>query len=433
MTTPNRTDLQAAWLALSTNGLPPDPELAARVLPEWSVGISGWIDQIAEQFLQGYCRERSHYKLVIAPYGGGKSHFLLAMRQRALEEHFAVSYLRCSADTRIDNWSSLFPEIASSIHLPGEWQPGLSGVIDAAMDTIRKRASATDDPEATIDFILASIRNSTRYASPIFSRLVAIILSDRHLNNDADRANAANIWLSHGQNMVSKAQRAQLGVQNIPAAQTGRHGEQLFHSLVRFLKEFVGMHGLVLLLDETDMMFNTRGRAMARLMAALRTLIDQADDALGPIPVLGMLAAVPNIDEQLQQYAALQQRFSDVIPFEEGAVNAPRINLAKCMKDHMFLVLLGEKLLHLSENAFGRTYDADIQRQNIELLSKVACSRMTDIDSRRLFVKTWCAVLDQQAGQGNRQLAAEEAANLLQGVTQSFHQAQPVTQQEDIG
>ena len=63
--------------------------------------------------------------------------------------------------------------------------------------------------------------------------------------------------------------------------------------------------GYVLLLDETDMMFTSRGQALANLMGALRTLIDQSDDALGPIPVLGLLAAVPDINERMEQYPAL--------------------------------------------------------------------------------------------------------------------------------
>ena len=75
-------------------------------------------------------------------------------------------------------------------------------------------------------------------------------------------------------------------------------------------------------------MFTSRGQALANLMGALRTLIDQSDDALGPIPVLGLLA-VPDINERMEQYPALSQRFRISIPFDTGDDQAPQIDLAK--------------------------------------------------------------------------------------------------------
>jgi len=427
-----KNDLKSAWLTLSTNGTPPDPELALRVLPEWSVGIGDWIEQIAQEFLQGYCRERAHYKLVIAPYGGGKSHFLLAMRHRGLEEGFAVSYLRCSAKTNLGDWHNLFHQIANSIHLPNGRDFGIKGMIDAAWDRIQSNASSTDDPDAAIELILRSFKGDTEYATPIFTKLVSIILSNRYTNNDNERSINALNWLAHGQESISRGELAQLGINKISAKEADRVGEKLFFSLIRFLKNLVGVYGLVLLLDETDMMFNTRGQSMTRLMDACRRLIGEADDGLESLPVLGLLAAVPSIEEHLGKYIALEQRFNTIIPFEKGAVGAAKIYLSACMKDNAFLVKLGERLLELSEHAFDRKYDTNLQKHNTEVLAQAACNRMTDIDSRRLFVKAWCAFLDFQAANSEKKLSLDEANDLLRGSATNLEKSES-NKDSDIG
>ena len=64
-------------------------------------------------------RGNSHFKLIVADYGGGKTHFLHAFHHRALEEGFAVSYLQCKQGVSFDDWMALYSLIAASIHLPG--------------------------------------------------------------------------------------------------------------------------------------------------------------------------------------------------------------------------------------------------------------------------------------------------------------------------
>lgn len=73
-------DLRDAWLNLAAHGTPPASEIAGRVLPAWSVSLDAWLDRLTKVYLRDYSRRNAHFKLAIAPYGGGKTHFLLRLR-----------------------------------------------------------------------------------------------------------------------------------------------------------------------------------------------------------------------------------------------------------------------------------------------------------------------------------------------------------------
>ena len=408
-------DLRDAWRSLSSHGTPPEPELASRVLPSWSVCIDDWIDRLTETYLRDYSRRYSHYKLVIAQYGGGKSHFLLAARKRALDEGFAACYLRCTQNTSLSDWASFYLQIADSMRLPGREAGGVRHIIEAALESVRKRAQAAPEPEAAIAAIINNLEFNADYPSASFQRVAAIAIREMYGQADVQLLSAAIRWLGKGQSGLTRQEMTRLGLSHVPSGQTGRHGLEMFHSLVRFLTDFTGVHGLVLLLDETDMMFTSRGQALANLMGALRTLIDQSDDALGPIPVLGLLAAVPDINERMEQYPALSQRFRVTIPFDTGDDQAPQIDLAKVGGQREFLLQLGEKLQVLRQDAFEMAFDPETQRANLTGMVEAAMTRMADVDSRRLFVKSWCSLLDEQARSGERQFPQAQLDQALQG------------------
>ena len=171
---------------------------------------------------------------------------------------------------------------------------------------------------------------------------------------------------------------------------------------------------------------------MVRLMDACRRLTGETDDATNKLPIFGLLAAVPGIEEHIDKYPALKQRFISPISFERGEDEAAMIYLSACMKDKAFLVRLGERLLEFSTHAFDRNYDAAIQHQNIDTLAIAACNRMVDCDSKRLFVKAWCAYLNFQSNNGDKILTPIEANELLRGGVKNFDQS-GANQDEDNG
>lgn len=122
----NEDDARKLWARLGEEGkAPTELASAAHVLPNYTAGIEPWLDRLADRYLRDLCRRDAHFKLVLAPYGGGKTHFLVSFGARALTERFAVSYVACSDGLNVDNPLGVYREFVKNLQLPDESSPGL--------------------------------------------------------------------------------------------------------------------------------------------------------------------------------------------------------------------------------------------------------------------------------------------------------------------
>jgi hypothetical protein len=409
-------------------------------MPEWSVGIDDWLNRLVNTYLRDYCvggieegRGNSHFKLLVAEYGGGKTHFLHAFRGRALDEGFAVCYLQCKRnEVSFDDWMGLYSMIARSIRLPGSEGQGMRQIIETAKDVMVEKAEKAPNPDAAFEALLKDLA-WREYPNSVFLDIMAKAIRLLREGQDPQLFKAAVNWLQDGQSKTPTDELRKLGVAKLAKSQLSGFGREMFYSLVKFVTEFGGAKGVVLLLDEMDMMFNARGRALERLLAALRNTIDQSDDRIDSIPVFGLFAAVPSINEQMQtNYAALYQRFSVIVPFHEGNDNAAQIELQHLSDSRSLLTAIGEKLVNLATTALGKGFDLQLQKRNIATLVQVAEDRVfTNVDSRRLFVKTWCALLDEQHRRGERAYDAGAVNQAFQGTYQGIDKQEASSEVDD--
>lgn len=437
---PTHNEITTTWRSLSSTGTPPSPEVSANVLPEWSVGIDDWQDRLVNTYLRDYCiggedggRGNSHFKLVVAEYGGGKTHFLHAFRRRALDEGFAVCYLQCKRDeVSFNDWMGLYSMIARSIRLPEGDGQGMRRIVEAAKDNFTAKAAKAPNPDAAFDALLKDLA-WREYPNSVFLDVMSKAIRLLSEGQDPQLFKVAVNWLQDGQMTTAPEDLRKLGVARLAKGQLAAFGREMFYSLVKFATEFGGAKGVVLLMDEMDMMFTARGKALERLLAALRTMIDQSDDRIDRIPVFGLFAAIPAINEQMQtHYAALYQRFSVIVPFHEGNDNAAQIDLEQLAEPRALLTAIGEKLVKLAAAAMGADFDTVVQKRNIETLVKVAEDRVfTNVDSRRLFVKTWCALLDEQHRKGERAYDPVAVNEAFQGTYKGIKDAEASNEEDD--
>ena len=115
------------WTRLGEHGTAPtEVTSAARVLPSYTAGIGPWIDRLSDQYLRGsgsrrgLCQSTAHFKLVLAPYGGGKTHFLLTLGARALEDGFAVSYVPCGGGVSLESPLDVHREHCQALAVTGK-------------------------------------------------------------------------------------------------------------------------------------------------------------------------------------------------------------------------------------------------------------------------------------------------------------------------
>src|SRR5208283_5217516 len=128
------------WARLATEGRA-QTELtsASEVLSAYSVGIEPWVDRIAQTYLQQLSRRNAHSKLVIAPYGGGKTHFLMALGSRALKENFAVSYIACKQGVTFNNSMDVYKAFIKKLLLPDESNTGMRAPLQKVIKNKREK------------------------------------------------------------------------------------------------------------------------------------------------------------------------------------------------------------------------------------------------------------------------------------------------------
>lgn len=412
----NERDVQQVWARLGEEGKAPT-ELGhrAHAVPDYTVGIQPWIDRLAQRYLRGLCREDAHFKLVLAPYGGGKTHFLYSFMARALTEKYAVSYVPCSPGLSLDNPLAVYRELVKALRLPGENSPGLQTLIETVIRTKREeigRAAAPDVEGALRRWRLRLRRDD--FPENAFGRVMAAALEAVEGDGDAV-GEAAFTWLQGDPDVLTRGDLQELHLAKPRASDRTAFGRNLLLSFVKFLPQ-AGVHGLVLLLDEVETLSQVKGKALLRILAALRVFLDSPAGVPGGAPLCGVFAATPDVLDEFSKHPALKQRLAvRGASFAEGNDLAMQLPLDQVLPPETLLEEVGRKLIRVGELATGHAFDARLQENNARLLAEVACERNLDVDARRLFVKTWVNLLELQCHDGERLLERRELADRYAG------------------
>lgn len=318
------------WARLGSEGkAPTDISRANDAVNAYSVGIDPWINRLSRTYFQKLCKNNAHFKLVIAPYGGGKTHFLVSVGARALKENYAVSYIGCTDNIRFDNALEIYRAFVTSLTMPGCEESGLStflkdGVIAYKANLIKDKAP---DPEAAMNMWINTLYR-TEYPEPTFGRVIATALREITDPEGARTGDAGYRWLRGEIDALTKDERSCLRVPPITAKERNEFGRRMLLSMCKFVKEG-GFNGVAILFDEVETLFTAKGKALLRVLAALRVLIDLPVGIPGGVPLFAAFSAVPDVLEQLPKYPALQQRLAvSGVSFAEGNDFAPRLILA---------------------------------------------------------------------------------------------------------
>jgi len=411
---------------LASTGLPPrDIAAAAEELPLFSVGLEDWIDRLATEYLGELCKSQSNFKLVLAPYGGGKTHFLMALGIRALSEKYAVSYVACvpgkqGSGARVDDPLSLYGEVMGNLQLPGASGKGLLPMLQAVVDTKRRAIdeSGAGDPDRAFELYRRQLR--ARFPGGQFGDFAHVMKFALHgvWSGEEDTAGfkGAEKWLEGRMDSLSKDEWTVLGLKKPTKAQGVELGRRLLLATANFLTD-ADLYGLVLLIDEVETMFTAKGKALQAVLGALRTMTDWSGSGTIAAPMLGIFAAVPDVVFEMKRYPALHQRYQVIgAAFEEGNYTAPVISLEKVRRDHVTLLTdIGVKLVELAMSVSDSNFDRDTQLENSRRLAKVAARMNLDVDARRLYVKACAGLLRLQLSQGTRLVPEDELIQRYRG------------------
>lgn len=383
-------ELQARLAANGTANT--DVANASRVLTSYTAGIGQWIDRLSRWYLRGttarmgLCQSDAHCKLVLAPNGGGKTHFLQSLGARALHDGFAVSYVSCHGRADLDPLD-LHREFIQNLQLPGNDQRGLLPLIDAIGNHKRSEIVRADvrDVDAAYHQWIRTLHGE--YPTRQFGRILSIALHAAEQGGDNDTSVAAQLWLQGEIDGLSNALRNALMVPHVPARQRPQLGRALTSSMAKFLPN-AGVAGSVLLIDEAEMLFGGGFAARLAVLTAMRVMVD-----VQSVPLLTVFAATPEIVNYFSDYPAVDGRLAPGIPrFENGNDLSPQLLLDKVL-DQGCLQQIGRKLIQLVETATQHQFNFQLQMGNLD---RLLLAIVEDINVR-IFVKTWVNLLRSQA------------------------------------
>ena len=422
----DQNDALQLWSRLGEEGkAPTDLTLATQSLPSYTVGFEPWIDRIAQRYLRGLCRRSAHYKLVLAPYGGGKTHFLLSLGVRARQEGYAAAYVPCGADVSLDKPLDLYRELVKRLQLPGQDRPGIRVLLEAAVRAKRAdiQRHGAPDPDAAFQRWTATLRR-TDYPENAFGRVMSEALAANQGREDSCLGDAAFRWLQGEPGTLARDEMTALRLARVPATDINRFGRDLLLSLVKFLPE-TGVHGLALLVDEVETLFGAkRGKSLLRVLAAMRVLLDIPAGVPGGLPLFGIFSATPDVTAEFDRYPALKQRLSvRGASFSRGNDLAPQLPLDDVLAQEDLLTEIGVRLIGVGTLATGVAFDTDLQKRNARLLAQVASERNPDVNCR-VFVKTWVGLLDVQARGDQEEFTPQELERSYAGTFIDLQQAE---------
>lgn len=421
----NQGDAMNLWATLGEEGkAPTEIAYASQVLPNYTVGFGPWIDRIAERYIQRLCRRSAHFKLVLAPYGGGKTHFLVALGVQALLDNFAIAYVPCGHVATPDRPLSIYRELVKSLLVSSDNQTGLYAFLAATVRAMRQQITRHGAPDVDAAFRMSVAEISrTSYVENAFGRVMAVALEAID-DGGSETGDAAIRWLQGDIDTLSRQEMQSLHVAPVPANDRRRFGWDLMLSLIKFLP-YAGVHGLVLLIDEVDTLFKDRRRtAEQRILAAMRVFLDRPNGVPGGVPLLCVFSATDGVLEAMRMHPPVYDRLAvHGATFYEGNDFAPQLPLDKVLGQLQLLTEIGEKLLGVGQIATGFPFDQELQLRNARCLARVACGRDLDVNARRLFVKTWVSLLNFQTTKGEREFSNDELGERYAGTFDSVEMA----------
>ena len=421
----------------------PEPALARRIIETlgqsgtpvskgvsfYNAGNESLLNTIDSNYLGSYLADGGAvFKLVVGDYGSGKSHFLYCIRDRAWQRNFAVSKVDLSPkETPYNDQRLVYAAVASYIiwhELGGqsEDERGLSRFLEGTLHRLLlphglypedSEASELPEVRAFLQTLQSTQVDSLSYHKAVIAYFNALLLGQER------RLDALQRWL-HGE-AVSTDDMRDLRTIGVTERIQRTNAFKMLRSLCQIVRA-MGYTGLVLLFDEGDRMMSVGGKSEKVATDNLREVIDRCREDL---PGAMFMYAVPPafIHDIVPKYPALQQRVQTPGYFSRANPFSTQINLDQLdIPDTELLNQIAYRLLSIFEIAYDVKLNADIQAQNIAILSQVARDSYLAISHRRLFVKTLVTEWYRQKVDGEQVINVEYAEAAIRGQSDSLMQ-----------
>ena len=323
------------------------------------VGQRAWFDKAL--LLMDLVAECEHFnvRFVRARYGGGKTHFIRCLESDAKDRNWVTAYvLLKKGEVELDKFHTVVKETAVKMQLP-DGRRGLYELLTTALKGIARDHGYTQDGNVTVKIREEACQGAgdfcQRNGLGLHFTLALQMTMKGLLENDSPLVRQFANWLGGGTDTIIVSPQDIPGSSESCAAATrikplgAGDGEQLIRLLALLVRK-AGYKGLLLAIDEIELIIRQAGNARENSFQTLRSFVDQNDEDLLPPATCLFLAATPEMfenPEMFPSYKALQDRI-EALPSLTGGqkinFNAPVVNLDATELGKKDLKSLAEKI-----------------------------------------------------------------------------------------
>jgi P-loop Domain of unknown function (DUF2791) len=393
---------------MGENGKPPELGIS-----HVNVGNESYLQIIDKVYIEDLIRavDGSSFKLVQGTYGAGKTHFLtcvrdLAWRRGLLGALITISPKECPFNKPL----GVYRAVAQRLEVPRDGEREATRGVD---DVLRQAAE-----DKVIELGREDARGWAGAAlerAPIAShafREAALLYLRAVIDGAEQPARMLSAWLRGEDVPASEAKAA--GLYETPA---NENGFLMLRSLVQTVTR-LGHEGTVLLLDEAERRLSVESKPTKQTTETidhLRELVDLCGKSELPRTLI-LYAVTPSFTQNvLPLYPALQQRLGSPVQYlSSNNPKAPLIDLeALDLEPTKLLTEVGTRLSRIARRAYDWAPDEQRLRQNLDALARTVTEEQLEVSHRRLFVKLWVRLLDEQRLGGERLLDDDDVHALV--------------------
>lgn len=396
------------------------PEFGIRRI---NVGTDGYLDVLERFYFQQHLRRGASFKLVEGYYGGGKTHFLHAVRELAWTYGFAVALVELSpTECPFDNALRVYQSVARRLSLAPSHPleaavPGWPSVIEQLLEQRVNQEVAALAEQGVLDAFAEARRTVRLWLQTTVGRASCESPSHRaavvahgiaFLEDNPRRLAATGAWL-YGEDVPASELRDVGVFERLGAS----NGFLMLRAMVQMLAA-LGAGGTALLFDEADRNLSVSARKAQIIGDNLRQIIDLCGKQ--QLPRTLFLYAVPPefMRTVVPDYPALAMRLRSPVALSVQSPQAVLIDLERVdLPPLALLQALGRKLVDVFVCAHDNSINPSIQQQNAETLAHACIQTQLELGHRRLFARTFVDILFQQHAQGPRVLSVDEARAMV--------------------
>lgn len=331
----------------------------------------------------------SGVKFIKGEYGTGKTFLLNYIKQKAIQNNFVVASLSVTGGFNLSKFDGLYTEIMSSLEIDSLFHnkgTSFEEIFDKWLKDIKKGKGLNEGSKDIYSVITKLNDYNNAFA------MVLLIYIRAKINNEYELSNIAASWIKGDKNIPYELKKKL----NIKGSIDIENAMNIFRGFL-FLISLIGYSGMVILIDELELIMNNRSDTRLKTYSNLRYIMDSC--GAGEFENCCFIFAgtdelFNNAEKGIKSYDALNQRIGYNITNAKGSIFSirnPLIEL-KEFSNNDFLSLT-EKMINLHEDHYSHRVPVDIS--TIYNLVIIECNKVNkEKITIRNYLKKLLEILD---------------------------------------